>query len=676
VYAISATQATIAGVYSISVRGIPVINMTGNKTFVVRPATPTKVEMLISTTAMTARGSNVTFNLSYYDEFQNLTDWQSTLRIENTELASAATVTLVRQSVGVFKKTITVLEPGGYDIAFDNPPPGVEVIGANNFGCSPGRAVRVRFSNVPSSIMAGDALTGAFMTFFDVRGRTTNNNSDILMLSTVGAESLGPIGFSQRDALKVQHSGIFDIDAIAFAKVGVSTLRVDSDVDGLLASYDVTVRPGAAVIANIQTTPSNATVPAGSLLNLQIRYRDALGNATTAPAQLTISTWGTIVQVQPSRSIINGSPVYTANIRINTTGTYLLAFPNIIVQGTTAVIIQNGTAQSVEFLNLPLSAVIGEQAPFRVIYRDAFGNLITNIGKNVLFTRSGTPSLSGSIALTQIGVGINTGIAQFQMPGTYTLSTTGFASVVGNRIITVYGVPNPTLTALSPDNVVIGTTVTITLTGTNFLRASRVWYGGMLLASDAVTYVSDTQLQATVQLSATPGYSTVWVESPSATSTSNTLFLAVNNPIPILLSINPSVIIISGGTTLIAKSGSGTLSSYTPIQRGHSSDEPVSAGGDAIPLEIGLYAAQPNPFSNSTTLRYGLPEEMQITVDILDMAGKQQVELVHGTQQKAGVHTLAWNPTTLASGTYLVRLTGVAKTGATAARTLTIQYIR
>jgi len=678
VYAVHSTQATLAGTYNVSVSGISSLFMEGNRRFVLRPAVPTVVEFTISTTHMTTRGSNVTLTLKYTDAFGNPADWLSTVSAVNEELASTATFTLARTVAGTYKTTQLITQPGNYLLTMENPPPEAEIIGTNNFGCSPGRPVRVRFTNIPTTLTAGEPLTGAWMTFFDVRGRTTNNAADILTLSSRGAETIEPIPFAQRDPIKEQHSGIFDIEPIVFTALGTDTLRVDSDVDYRLPTTGnnrFTVTPAQAVVADIQTAPSNATVPAGALLNLQVRYRDAFGNATTSPAPLTISTWGTVIQSQPSRTTINGSPVYTANIRINTTGTYLLTLPNIAVQGTTAIIIQNGTAQSVEFLNLPSFAGAGEQTPFRVVYRDAFGNLMNSIGQNVLFTRTGTPSSSGSIALTQSGVGVNAGTAQFQMPGTYTLSTTGFASVIGNRIITIYGVPNPTLMTLSPDNVVIGTTVTITLTGTNFLRASRVWYAGVPLTPDAVTYLSDTQLQATVQLPTEPGYSTFWVECPSATSTSNTILLAVNNPIPILLSINPSVIIISGGTTFAAKNDGSTLSNYTPAQRGLSSNEPVSPGGDAIPLEIGLYVAQPNPFSNATTLRYGLPEEMQITIDILDMTGKQQVGLVHGTQ-KAGVHTLAWSPTSIASGTYLVRLTGTTKTGVTATRILTIQYIR
>ena len=680
VYALESTKATIAGTYNLGVSGISSVNMEGNRQFVLVPVTePATVNMIISTTAMTSRGSNVTFTLTYRDEFNNLADWSSTLSIVNSEVSSTATFSLQRISKGVYKKTIVVLEPGGYDVTLNTPPPALDIIGPNTFGCSPGRAVRVRFSNIPGNVTAGQALDSSFITLYDVRGRTTNNLTDILTLSTVGAEALGPITFNQRDALKVQHSGVFDIEALTFTKVGTNTFRVDSDVDYLLpatGNYTLNITPAQAATANIQTTPPNGIVSAGAVLSAQIRYRDAFGNSTSSPERLTFSTWGTVVQALPSRTTINGSPVYTLSVRINTTGTYLLTLPNIVVQGTTAVVVQSGAARSVEFLNLASSGLVGEQIPFRVVYRDALGNLTDVPGQSVLFTRSGTPSLTGTIALTSVGTGINAGTANFTTPGTYTLSMTGFASVIGNRTVSIFGVPNPTLTTIAPNNALIGTTVPITLTGANFLATSRVWFGGVPLAADAVTFLSDTQMQATVQLPAESGYSTFWVESPTATSTSNTLLLAVQNPVPVLLSINPNAIYITGTTTLAGKMGGTSLSHSLVPQRGLASDEPVSKGGDAIPLTLGLYAAEPNPFSNSTTFRYGLPEEMQVTLSILDMTGKQQAELVRETTQKAGIHTLTWNPVNIPSGTYMVRVVGVTRTGTAATRFLTIQYIR
>ena len=45
----------------------------------------------------------------------------------------------------------------------------------------------------------------------------------------------------------------------------------------------------------------------------------------------------------------------------------------------------------------------------------------------------------------------------------------------------------------------------------------------------------------------------------------------------------------------------------------------------------------PNPFFQSTTLRYGLPQAMQVRLAVYDILGRQ-VELLVDAQQDAGVY--------------------------------------
>lgn len=68
----------------------------------------------------------------------------------------------------------------------------------------------------------------------------------------------------------------------------------------------------------------------------------------------------------------------------------------------------------------------------------------------------------------------------------------------------------------------------------------------------------------------------------------------------------------------------------------------------------------PNPFNPSTTLRYHLPEDTEVTLTIYNLLGQKVRTLVQG-RKAAGVHTVRWDGTNdagalVASGTYLVRL--------------------
>ena len=68
-----------------------------------------------------------------------------------------------------------------------------------------------------------------------------------------------------------------------------------------------------------------------------------------------------------------------------------------------------------------------------------------------------------------------------------------------------------------------------------------------------------------------------------------------------------------------------------------------------------LVEAFPNPFNPVTQIRYHLLENGQVHLDILDVQGRQVINLVDQVQS-AGVHTLSWNAQNMAAGIYLVRL--------------------
>lgn len=74
-----------------------------------------------------------------------------------------------------------------------------------------------------------------------------------------------------------------------------------------------------------------------------------------------------------------------------------------------------------------------------------------------------------------------------------------------------------------------------------------------------------------------------------------------------------------------------------------------------IPNEISLHQNYPNPFNPSTSIRFGLPEAAHVTIKIFNLMGQEVITLVDG-RQEAGTHTVAFQPTTLSSGTYFYRM--------------------
>jgi hypothetical protein len=81
----------------------------------------------------------------------------------------------------------------------------------------------------------------------------------------------------------------------------------------------------------------------------------------------------------------------------------------------------------------------------------------------------------------------------------------------------------------------------------------------------------------------------------------------------------------------------------------------MSEEGSQMPAEFGLQAAFPNPFNPQLTIRYGLTEDAQTTVNILDLQGKT-IATLENKFQKAGSYELTWQAIDNASGVYLVEV--------------------
>jgi len=64
----------------------------------------------------------------------------------------------------------------------------------------------------------------------------------------------------------------------------------------------------------------------------------------------------------------------------------------------------------------------------------------------------------------------------------------------------------------------------------------------------------------------------------------------------------------------------------------------------------------PNPFNPTTTIRFSIPHNEIVELKIFDVLGKE-VQTLTNQEYRAGTHTIQFNASKLASGTYLCRLT-------------------
>jgi hypothetical protein len=73
------------------------------------------------------------------------------------------------------------------------------------------------------------------------------------------------------------------------------------------------------------------------------------------------------------------------------------------------------------------------------------------------------------------------------------------------------------------------------------------------------------------------------------------------------------------------------------------------------PSSFSLSPNYPNPFNSSTTIRYNLPTESPVTIDIYDILGRK-VQTLLDVKEQAGSHQVNWNADGMPSGAYFARL--------------------
>jgi len=86
-------------------------------------------------------------------------------------------------------------------------------------------------------------------------------------------------------------------------------------------------------------------------------------------------------------------------------------------------------------------------------------------------------------------------------------------------------------------------------------------------------------------------------------------------------------------------------------------DRPTSllTNSDLIPGMYQLYQNYPNPFNPSTVIKYSLPENSNVKIEIFNMLG-QSVGVLVNVEKSAGYFDAIWNASNLPSGIYLISI--------------------
>ncbi|MDZ7681751.1 MAG: T9SS type A sorting domain-containing protein [Fodinibius sp.] len=71
-----------------------------------------------------------------------------------------------------------------------------------------------------------------------------------------------------------------------------------------------------------------------------------------------------------------------------------------------------------------------------------------------------------------------------------------------------------------------------------------------------------------------------------------------------------------------------------------------------LPEQIDIKPNYPNPFNPSTTLRFELPEQTEVRLQVFNVLGQRVRTLINNEVREAGVHTITFDGSRQASGMY------------------------
>lgn len=81
----------------------------------------------------------------------------------------------------------------------------------------------------------------------------------------------------------------------------------------------------------------------------------------------------------------------------------------------------------------------------------------------------------------------------------------------------------------------------------------------------------------------------------------------------------------------------------------------TGVGESLVPDKYSLSNNYPNPFNPSTTIKFGLPVDANVTMKVFDILGQEVTTLISSTM-KAGYHTFNFDASKLMSGMYIYRI--------------------
>jgi hypothetical protein len=421
--------------------------------------------------------------------------------------------------------------------------------------------------------------------------------------------------------------------------------------------------------------------------------------------------------VAPLTANLSGSGITVSNVSVvsstQATATLAIAVSAGVGPQNVSVTTAAGTSSSVAF-NVtaaagapaltsisPSSGSQGSSVPVTLTGTGFVAPLTVNASGTGI-TVSNVSVVSSTQATATLAIAASAGVGQHNVSVTTTAGTSGTTPFTVNAASGL-----PTLTGLAPSSGALGTSVNVTLIGTNFTSASQVRLQGSGLSQTNIVVVSSTQITATYNISssAATGAHNTWVVTSAGSSNMLTFTVTGAGSAPTLTSVTPNsgvqgaaVSVTLAGTNFIAgatvgATGSGitvsnvTVTSSTQITAtltlaanatlGASSISVTTSGGvsNTVPFTVNaaaptLTSVTPNNGAKGTAVNVTLAGSGFMTGATVGVTGSGitvgNVTVVSGTQITATL-TIAAGAT---PGAYNLSVTTSGGTSNTAAFTV------
>ena len=456
-------------------------------------------------------------------------------------------------------------------------------------GVTPSNVVVVNDSTVTATFtITQAAATGPRSVTINTLGGTSNAvtftvaptpHLNSIVPATGARNSIVPVtlngsGLTGTTAASINVSGtgvnVSNVNVVSDASV-TATFTVASNA--ALTSRTVTVTLGAGVSNSVTFTVVNAAPPVLTSITPAAGLRGTSVPVTLAGTGLTGATAMNFIGGAGGVSITQFTPVndttITATLNIPTTAALGGRNINVTTPGgssnTVQFTVQGPTLTSIS----PATGARGTSVSVTFTGTNLLGaNGIQGFGNNVTVTNFTVVNATTVTATFNINGGAPTGTRTLDL----TTANNGTTNTVPFQVVNP---PAPTLTSVAPSSGVRGTTVAVTLTGTNFTATgTTVNVTGPNITVSGVTVVSSTQITAsfTIAPGTTLGGHNVSVSNPNTTSNSQTFTVQG----PTLASINPTSglhgstfpMTLNGanltGATTISVSGTGVSCTIVP----------------------------------------------------------------------------------------------------------------